>query len=229
MDQDSVEELLRHTLEDGKISRSERKVLKEFLRQEATEPHQRQWIRNRAIAIAKNQTLTPDGAKAVNWLEDVVGILFAEESSDEPAKIAEVHFSPGDACLARLRELIRSCRSSLDICVFTITDDRISRLIVDAHRKNVNVRIISDNDKSLDIGSDIRRLADQGVPTRLDQVSDHMHHKFALFDNQIAVSGSYNWTRSAADRNEENIVVSDDPRILSPFRNQFERLWKELG
>lgn len=230
MNRESIEELLRQTLEDGKVSRSERAVLRSVLQTEATEPHDRDWIRNRAMEIAKAKVITPDGAHALAWLEDVIGLLLTEERSAQPvATVAEAHFSPGDHCLVRIRELIRQCRSGLDICVFTITDDRITRSILEAHERKVRVRIISDNDKAMDLGSDVRRLTEQGVPVALDRVSDHMHHKFALFDNRIVVSGSYNWTRSAADRNEENIVISDDRRLLASFRSRFDGLWSELS
>src|SRR6185369_692047 len=91
-------------------------------------------------------------------------------------------FSPGDACLtAILRELERT-RKTADICVFTITDDRIARAIIGAHERRVAVRIITDNDKQYDGGSDIDRLRRAGVPLKVDETEHHMHHKFAVLD-----------------------------------------------
>jgi cardiolipin hydrolase len=52
-----------------------------------------------------------------------------------------------------------------------------------------------------------------------------MHHKFALFDDARLLTGSYNWTRSAADCNEENLIVTGDPRLVGPFRQEFDKLW----
>ena len=43
-----------------------------------------------------------------------------------------------------------------------------------------------------------RGLAELGVAVRIDRSEHHMHHKFALFDDAILATGSYNWTRSAA-------------------------------
>ena len=56
-----------------------------------------------------------------------------------------------------------------------------------------------------------------------------MHHKFAVFDGRTAVTGSYNWTRSAARVNQENLVVSDDPRLVKPLVEEFERLWEKFS
>ena len=67
------------------------------------------------------------------------------------------------------------------------------------------------------------------LPVAFDRTPDHMHHKFAVFDNRILVSGSYNWTRSASDRNEENIIVTSDERLVQKFTRRFDALWKEFG
>lgn len=138
----------------------------------------------------------------------------------------EVHFSPGDACRECLCDLLRNAKRSVDICVFTITDNRISREIFAAHARGVLVRIISDNDKADDRGSDIHRFIDAKIPVALDRSDKHMHHKFAVFDGAILVTGSYNWTRSAAEYNEENLVVLEIPSLILEFGTEFEFLWQ---
>ena len=77
---------------------------------------------------------------------------------------------------------------------------------------------------SLDLGSDVMRLSDAGIEVRFDVDPNHMHHKFALFDRRLLVTGSYNWTRGAAEGNYENIVVTDDPRLVKQFGKEFDRL-----
>ncbi|WP_052374682.1 phospholipase D-like domain-containing protein [Chondromyces apiculatus] len=144
------------------------------------------------------------------------------------AHVAEVAFSPGEACLEMIRSRLEGARRTLDVCVFTITDDRIAEAILDAHRRGVAVRVITDNDKSLDEGSDVGRLARAGIAVRMDRTEYHMHHKFAVFDGRFVLTGSYNWTRSAAKYNEENLVVSGDPRLVTPFAREFEALWAHL-
>ena len=55
-----------------------------------------------------------------------------------------------------------------------------------------------------------------------------MHHKYAVVDGSVLLTGSYNWTRSAFRVNEENIVVTDDPRLVRAFSKAFEELWEAL-
>jgi DNA uptake protein ComE-like DNA-binding protein len=54
-----------------------------------------------------------------------------------------------------------------------------------------------------------------------------MHHKFAIIDNHLLLTGSYNWTFAANNKNEENLMVIDDPEIIARYQNQFEKLWFE--
>jgi phosphatidylserine/phosphatidylglycerophosphate/cardiolipin synthase-like enzyme len=56
-----------------------------------------------------------------------------------------------------------------------------------------------------------------------------MHHKFAVIDGQWLLSGSYNWTRGASRDNEENLIVTSDPRLLAAYTVAFERLWSDLA
>jgi phosphatidylserine/phosphatidylglycerophosphate/cardiolipin synthase-like enzyme len=139
---------------------------------------------------------------------------------------AEAVFSPGEACLRRLTGLLLACRRRADICVFTISDDRIAQAILEAHRRGVGVRVLTDNEKLHDAGSDVDRLAAAGIPVRIDESEAHLHHKFAVFDRQFIVTGSYNWTRSAASVNWENLVVLSDPRLIASFEQEFDRLWE---
>ena len=141
---------------------------------------------------------------------------------------SQAYFSPGDACLNAIIAGINRAKSSLKICVFTISDDRITRAILQAHRRGIPVKIVTDNEKLYDKGSDIRELALAGIPVRIDNTPNHMHHKFALLDNHTVLTGSYNWTRSAAQYNHENLIISDDKILVKAFGREFDRLWNEM-
>jgi len=78
-----------------------------------------------------------------------------------------------------------------------------------------------------DEGSDIEELSLHGIPVRVDESENHMHHKFMVADDEITITGSYNWTRSAERYNQENIVWVKDPMFAKPFNQEFEKLWEE--
>ncbi len=227
MADEQLDRILKKTLEDFRVSRGEKHVLKSILNELDADEQRLAFIRHRAFEIARDEVLDPQAMGTINWLEDIVKILQPDTSrSDLPE--AEAYFSPGDSCVGAITGLLRRARRSVDICVFTITDNRLSDAIVDAVGRQVKVRIISDNDKSEDRGSDIVRFERVGIDVVVDQTRHHMHHKFAIFDQRITLTGSYNWTRSAAENNEENIVVTHDARITRRFKEEFDHLWRKL-
>ena len=73
----------------------------------------------------------------------------------EQTRADEAYFSPGESILRKLRGLLGSARSSVDLCLFTVSDDRLTQGIIEAHQRGVTVRLITDNDKRHDEGSDI--------------------------------------------------------------------------
>ena len=227
MDPKEIDHVLSTTLEDRRLSRGESHAIKALIRDERPDDQRLAFYRHRAFELAKAKLIGRDDILVVEWLEDVVKALVPTGPAG-PSVTAEVVFSPGDDCLNALIRNLKSGRQTADICVFTITDNRVSRVIEDAHDRGVKVRIITDDDKSLDRGSDASRLSDAGIEVRYDNSPHHMHHKFAVMDGRLVLTGSYNWTRSAAEHNQENLLVSDDPRLVRPYVDAFERLWVEL-
>jgi phosphatidylserine/phosphatidylglycerophosphate/cardiolipin synthase-like enzyme len=134
------------------------------------------------------------------------------------------YFSPGEECRQRIINTLNSAVRNIDICVFTISDDSITETIIERHGQGIPVRIISDNDKAFDRGSDLFRLRERGIEIRFDAGPAHMHHKFAVMDETL-LTGSYNWTRSAAQRNYENILVTNERGLLKEFTKEFDQLW----
>lgn len=140
----------------------------------------------------------------------------------------QVFFSPGNECRDAIIHQLQQSVSSLRICVFTISDDRITEEILYRHSMGISIQIITDNDKCYDLGSDIEKLCKAGIEVKVDKTPYHMHHKFAVIDNKTVLTGSYNWTRSAALYNHENIVLSTDKQVVKKFRNEFEKLWDQM-
>ena len=228
MSDDQFDAILRHTLEDFRVSRGEKRILQSTLEELHADEQDLALYRHRAFEIARNELMSPEAKAVLDWLEDVNKVLKPPQTkSDLPE--SQAYFTPGDDCPRHLIRMLGETRQKLDICVFTITDNRVSDAIVDAYDRKVQVRIISDDDKAQDVGSDVERFKRLGIPVRSDAAQSHMHHKFAVMDNKKLLTGSYNWTRSASEYNEENILVPHDPRLVERFARVFEQLWKKFG
>jgi phosphatidylserine/phosphatidylglycerophosphate/cardiolipin synthase-like enzyme len=231
-----VERFLRQSLADRKLSGAEKQALADWLAGNARTDQQKGVVRHTAFDVARGAVSDPDAARVIAWLEDVLKVV-CPVAPPAPAagspQPAHAYFAPGGDCLAQIVHCFGQARRTADVCVFTITDDRIARAVLDAHRRGVVVRVISDNEKCHDAGSDVFRLRDAGIAVKLDDargpadhgLTGHMHHKFAVFDGVRLLNGSYNWTRGAADVNYENLTDTTDPRLVAAFAAEFERLW----
>jgi cardiolipin hydrolase len=52
-----------------------------------------------------------------------------------------------------------------------------------------------------------------------------MHHKYAILDERVLMTGSFNWTSSASSLNSENVIVTNDPFFVQAFQKNFQVMW----
>jgi len=84
-----------------------------------------------------------------------------------------------------------------------------------------------DEDKSLsDACGEYQNLLENGIEVRLDGNPQSMHHKVIIIDGQIVVTGSYNFSKRAKTRNDENTLILHSPEIAELYIDEFERVWK---
>lgn len=226
----TMDEVLTESLADGRLSRGERTALRAFIEENLLREEQRGALRRRAFEMIEERlvgAVRPEDARGwLAWLEDVVRLSIAE--APRPTRL-EVLDSPGERVWRRIVSLSAESRTAIDVCVFTITHDPLTRALLEAHRRGVRVRVVSDGEKSVEPGSDVRILAEAGLEVRVDRCEHHMHHKFATFDGRVVVTGSYNWTRAAAESNQDNVLVTDDARAITPYQAIFEKCWADAA
>jgi len=227
MDLREWENILTATLVDGRISDSEKRALEPRLDSVRTDEQKLAMLRGLAFELARQQS-AQNPARSIDWLEDFNKLLQPRRDATVSKKPYAL-FAPDDPIPERIIDLLGGSRGEVLVCVFTITDDRISDAILRAHKKGVEIRIITDDQKALDLGSDIERLERAGIPVRQDKTEAHMHHKFAIFDRDTLLNGSFNWTRGASRVNLENIILQYDRPVIETFRRYFERTWERLA
>lgn len=225
---------LTATISDARLSDEEKQTLTQALRETRLPSETLSHLRNRAFDLVRERLDSlqpappPDAPGLLRWLEGVVRAIDVARAPSVAVR-SSAYFSPGPRCQAAIVSQLRAARLSVDICVFTLSDDRITAEVLASLRRGVALRLITDNEKVFDRGSDIGALREGGVPIVVDQTAAHMHHKFAIFDGERLLNGSYNWTRSAAQHNEENLVLTNDPDLIDQFSAEFDRLWVDLG
>ena len=78
-------------------------------------------------------------------------------------------------------------------------------------------------------GSKLGKITSAGCEFIHDHTHGLFHHKFAIIDSQLVISGSMNWTRQAAIGNYENVLLIKDKNTAREFENEYEKMWKEIS
>ena len=180
-------------------------------------------LRSKLFNEAKKIQLKNPEINALDWLHECFNQI-----DRHTFRLHQVYFSPGFDILDNLRDLIYQAKETLDLCVFSITDERLAFAIKQALKRSVSVRLITDDMKIQDTGSQVKWLKELGVKIKTDESRFHMHNKFGIMDRRISFTGSFNWTKTATRANQENLLVTTNHSIVQQFHEEFERLWEEM-
>lgn len=112
--------------------------------------------------------------------------------------------------------------------MFAFTDDLLSEELVCAHKRGVDVRVIVDDEQAKATGAEAEWLANSGVPVVTDNSPARMHHKFVVSDSKV-LSGSFNWTKQASTKNNENLCILQESNVVKSFAREFDHLWNEFN
>jgi len=147
----------------------------------------------------------------------------------------EVYFSATDGCEDKIKSAIKSASKSVYIAVYTLTSREISEEIISASRRGIDVKVILDGEQAKDKFSKFEYLRKNGVDVRIADYTARkrrflvpkMHHKFMIVDDKFVMTGSYNFTASAENLNDENCVfIYDDENVVKKFSEEFKRIWE---
>jgi len=137
----------------------------------------------------------------------------------------EVYFSLSDNPQKEIIKNINQAEAFINIAMYVFTDKEIVLPLIDAQNRGIKVRVYLDKSQIESTYSVSRFLVQKGIKVRISTNNYIMHNKFAIIDNRLLLTGSYNWTFSANNRNDENLMVIDDPEVIARYQNQFEKLW----
>lgn len=145
--------------------------------------------------------------------------------------LVEVYFSPDEGKVggyrisSRIVELIQQAERSVHMLAFSYTSDPITEVLLAAHVRGVAVSGVVEASQVNASGADALTLQEAGVDIRLDGNPDTMHHKVIILDEEILILGSYNFTRSAEEKNDENLLILHSPTLASQFLIEFDRIY----
>jgi phosphatidylserine/phosphatidylglycerophosphate/cardiolipin synthase-like enzyme len=144
-----------------------------------------------------------------------------------PEGIVRLYFSPqGYAVRRGVLPLIEQANESIDIAMFFLTHKAISKALVEAHERGVDIRVILDATGATNGYSKHGYLRENGISVKVENWGGKMHMKAAIFDGKHLALGSMNWTAAGEKNNDENlIVVRDASKTARAVTVFYDSLW----
>lgn len=138
----------------------------------------------------------------------------------------EVLFSPDDGVASRVYDILNEAEKSIYFLAYSFTSDDLGQIIRTQAENGVNVAgVMDDGQVKSNIGTEYDLFKRAGLNVLVDNNEGLMHHKTIIIDDQIVITGSYNFTNSAETRNDENLVVLYNPIIANFYMKEFDRIY----
>ena len=119
----------------------------------------------------------------------------------------EVAFSPNGGGAGLIIRTIGEAKKTIQVQAYSFTNADIAKALLDAHKRGVNVRVVLDKSQETEKYTSATFLANAGVPVRIDDDFAIAHNKIMILDGETVITGSFNFTKAAEERNAENVLV----------------------
>ena len=141
----------------------------------------------------------------------------------------QVLFSPQDHAISNgVRPVLKRAKKRIDIAVFFLTNKAITKDLLDAHRRGVEIRVILDATAAKNGYTKHELLREVGIPVKVEVWGGKMHMKSAAIDGEYVIAGSMNWTSAGEWDNDENTLIIKDTTLASQYHAFFDELWAEI-
>jgi phospholipase D len=116
-----------------------------------------------------------------------------------------------------LISLINAAKNNILVQAYSFTSKNITDSLIQAHRRGVKVSVLIDRTSITSRGSEIPALKDAGISVSVCKVPGIAHNKVLIIDEQIIVTGSYNFTNAAETRNAENLLILNNKDLAKKY------------
>ncbi len=126
----------------------------------------------------------------------------------------------------KLISSISTAEKTIKVAVAWFTNPNLFNAIQAKRKEGVVVHLLLSDDHANfnNLNVDFQNMINNGVVLRITKSPRFMHNKFCLIDDRILISGSYNWTLKAERLNFENVIFSEDKKLVQQFQQYFDHL-----
>lgn len=126
-------------------------------------------------------------------------------------------------CEKRILSLINDAKSSIYVQAYNWTSERIAEALVAAQKRGVQVKVLLDKENEVKTSRALQILLDSQITVRIRRISGIAHNKIMVIDEKIVITGSYNFTKAANEKNDENLVIINNTSIAKQYLTNWQK------
>lgn len=139
----------------------------------------------------------------------------------------ENYFAPEDGVASKIIARLKAATRTIDFMAFSFTDDDIGNMIRERAKAGVKVRGVFERTGSETQYSEYGKMKRAGLEVLQDGNPYLMHHKVFIVDGKTVILGSFNFSQSAENENDENLLIIDDASLAQAFEAEFMRVYEQ--
>jgi phosphatidylserine/phosphatidylglycerophosphate/cardiolipin synthase-like enzyme len=122
----------------------------------------------------------------------------------------QVYFSPDGGCTNAINKILGQSKQEILVQAYSFTSAPIAKALLEAHKRGVKVQVILDKSQKTHKYSSATFLKNSRIPTFIDDNHAIAHNKIMIIDREIVITGSFNFTKAAEEKNAENLLIIRD-------------------
>jgi len=128
-----------------------------------------------------------------------------------------LYFSPNGGCTTAIINEINNAKSEILVQAYSFTSAPIAKALVDAYKKGVKVQVILDKSQRTAHYTSASFLANSKIPTFIDDSHAIAHNKIMIIDGTTVITGSFNFTKAAEEKNAENLLIIKSEELSKKY------------
>ena len=134
----------------------------------------------------------------------------------------EVYFSPRNGATAAIVREIDRARSEIRVQAYSFTSTPIAQALLNAYKRGIKVEVILDKSQKTGKYSSSTFLMNARIPTYIDAEHAIAHNKIILIDRSVVITGSFNFTKAAEEKNAENLLIIRSTELAKPYLDNWQ-------
>ena len=136
---------------------------------------------------------------------------------------AEVYFSPKGCCTEAIVTALGAAKSNVLVQAYSFTSKPIFAALLTAQKRGIKVQLVLDRSNLSMKSSEADDAVDAGIPVLIDSKHEIAHNKVMVIDDELVITGSFNFTHNAEANNAENLLLIRSRKLAARYADN----WKD--